>query len=156
MLAQSIPIDRIDLPKSDPQIRTLCKAFTVKLADSIEVAGLVQPVVLRPSPESPGRYLLVCGRHRYHAVAKVLKHKVIDAIVRDDLDEVGAERLTLAENLWQCPLNKPQRERSFHRWFQSYRTWFDAQFGSDSQALVTGSKNCRRPTLSGGYDQVED
>ena len=127
MIAEKIPVDRIDLPKADPLLRTLCKSFTVKLADSIKVDGLAQPVVLRPNLAAPGRYLLVCGRHRYHAVAKVLKHEAIDAIVRDDIDEAAAERLALTENLCQIPLKKPQRARSNQRWYQSYRTWLDGQ-----------------------------
>ena len=152
MIADKIPVDRIDLAKANPQLRTLSKAFIETLADSIKVEGLAQPVVLRPNPAAPGRYLLVCGRHRFHAVARILKHEAIDAIVRDDLDEVRAERLTLAENLWLWPLNKRQRERSFGRWYQSYQAWFDRPFGDSSKAGVSGSTNGGRPPLSRGHN----
>lgn len=152
MIAQKVPVDQIDLPKTDPQFRTLCKAFIVQLADSINVDGLVQPVVLRLNPSASGRYLLICGRHRYHAVAKVLKHTSIDAVVRDDLDETAAERLTLAENLLQSPLNMPQRQRSSQRWHQSYLTWFDGTFGRGSQAGVSGAAKNGRLSLSRGHD----
>jgi hypothetical protein len=67
----------------------------------------------------------VCGRHRLYAVTKILKQKTIDAVVRDDLDEAAAERLTLAENIWQCPPKKPQHVRAIYRWHQSYMARFN-------------------------------
>jgi hypothetical protein len=49
MFAEKIPVDRIDLAKTDPQYRTFCKAFAERLADSIKADGLAHPSCSAPT-----------------------------------------------------------------------------------------------------------
>jgi ParB/RepB/Spo0J family partition protein len=125
MKSQMIECKLIEVPRPNTQFRSFAKDFAEKLADSIRVDGLIQPIVIRPKPDAPGRYVLVCGRHRHHAVAKILKQTLIAAIVRDDLDEASAEQLALAENLWLCPLRKSQHSWTSRRWYEFYMAWWD-------------------------------
>ena len=53
----------------------------MKLAASIKAEGLYNPIVVRPNPDKPGRYILVQGRHRLFAVKKVLKEQSIRCTV---------------------------------------------------------------------------
>ena len=53
MLVEKIAVHRIDLPKSNPPLRTFCKKGIEELAESIRIIGLVQPIVLRPHPDVP-------------------------------------------------------------------------------------------------------
>lgn len=59
MLVEKIAVHRIDLPKSNPPLRTFCKRGIEELAESIRIIGLVQPIVLRPHPDVPERYVVV-------------------------------------------------------------------------------------------------
>ena len=72
--------------------------------------------------------MVVCGRHRYQAVAKHLKQSHIDAFVRLDLDNAQAEQLAVADNLWHSPLTKSQRGNSYMTWFHFRSAWLDRSY----------------------------
>ena len=75
------------------------------LAESIRSAGLMQPIVVRPS--SGGRYELVAGERRWRA-AKLLGMTQIPALVRSISDQSAAE-LALIENVHREDLNAMER-----------------------------------------------
>ena len=52
-----------------------------ELADSIKANGVVQPIMVRPSDEDEGRYILILGERRLHASKKAGKTH-IPALVR--------------------------------------------------------------------------
>ena len=53
MLVEKIAVHRIDLPKSNPPLRTFCKKGIEELAESIRIIGLVQPM---RAASPPGRF----------------------------------------------------------------------------------------------------
>lgn len=67
------------------------------LAASIEANGLLQPLVVRPSPSRESRWELIAGERRFRAV-KSLGWKEAPVIVRDASDETLLV-LALVENL---------------------------------------------------------
>jgi ParB family chromosome partitioning protein len=82
------------------------------LAESIRLAGLMQPVIVRPAPE-PGMYELVAGERRWRAV-RLLGLESIPTLVRS-LDDLTADRWALIENLQREDLNPMERAEAFSR-----------------------------------------
>lgn len=73
------------------------------LADSIRTHGVIQPVLLRPDPDAPGRYVLVAGERRWRAAQMAGVH-ALPAVVRD-MDELGTLEVAIVENLQRADLN---------------------------------------------------
>jgi hypothetical protein len=120
MTTQVIEISKIAWPKATKDDRTRDKDFVKKLARSIESGGMYQPIMVRPNPDEPGRYLGVFGWHRAVAVSGVLKREMIEAMVAVDMDEEEAEIARVAENLFRNPLSKAQQARAIARWHDYY------------------------------------
>jgi len=75
---------RLDLISPDPDQprKDFDSAELDDLALSIESSGVLSPVLLRPDPEQPGRYLLVTGERRYRASERA-RRTSIPALIRD-------------------------------------------------------------------------
>ncbi|SIO37802.1 ParB/RepB/Spo0J family partition protein [Singulisphaera sp. GP187] len=116
MDAQIIECRLIDVPKAKPEDRTFSKEFAIKLADSIKIDGQLQPIVVRPNPNSPGRYILIAGRHRLYAKKNALKEQFINATIIADMDETEADMASITENLWRNPLSKAQHALAIKKW----------------------------------------
>ncbi len=85
-----------------------------ELADSIQVQGVVQPIVVRPGPVHPGnegRFILILGERRLRA-AKLAGQTTIPAIVRRVSEQQAAE-MTLVENLQREDLNCVEQAEAF-------------------------------------------
>ncbi|HEY7859546.1 MAG TPA: ParB/RepB/Spo0J family partition protein [Candidatus Nanopelagicales bacterium] len=74
-----------------------------ELVHSIREIGLLQPIVVRPAPDAPGRYELVAGERRWRA-GREAGLSVIPAIVRETTDD-ALLRDALLENLHRAQLN---------------------------------------------------
>ena len=85
-----------------------------ELADSIQVQGVLQPIVVRPGPVHPGnegRFILILGERRVRA-AKLAGQATIPAIVRRVSEQQAAE-MTLVENLQREDLNCVEQAEAF-------------------------------------------
>lgn len=82
-----------------------------ELAASIKVAGVIQPIVVRPT--SSGRYQLMAGERRWLASQRAGK-TTIPAIVRQASDEQAME-ITIIENLQREDLNPMEQARAYDR-----------------------------------------
>ncbi len=100
---QELPIDLIDPNPFQPR-HDFDPAELAELAGSIKSQGLLQPVTVRPSPASPGRYQLIAGERRLRA-CRDLGLSTIKAIVREVEDRQMME-LSLVENLLRTDLNE--------------------------------------------------
>ncbi|PXA72210.1 ParB/RepB/Spo0J family partition protein [Cryobacterium arcticum] len=83
-----------------------------ELVHSIREVGVLQPIVVRPITEQPGKYELVMGERRLRATKEV-GLDTIPAIVRDTAD-VDMLRDALLENLHRAQLN-PLEEASAYQ-----------------------------------------
>ena len=89
------------------------EAALAELAASIAADGLLEPLLVRPNPARGSdaalhatgpRWLLVAGERRWRA-ARLAGLEMVDAQVREDLDERAALRLALVENLQRRDLD---------------------------------------------------
>ena len=81
------------------------------LAESIRSEGVMQPIVVRPSAETPGQYELIAGERRWRAAQAAGLDK-IPALVRPIDDEKAAE-WALIENLQREDLNAIEKAEAF-------------------------------------------
>ncbi|MEM9346701.1 MAG: ParB/RepB/Spo0J family partition protein [Planctomycetota bacterium] len=81
------------------------------LAESIKQDGMMQPIVVRPVPNEPGRYELIAGERRWRA-AKEAGLESVPVLIREIGDEKAAE-LALIENLQREDLNAIEKAEAF-------------------------------------------
>lgn len=109
---EEIPVGQID---SDQDYNIARNQFTLEslheLAGSIRQNGLQSPVMVRPYGDGGKPYILVTGFRRFHAVAYVLKHETIQAIVKEMTDE-EAVVLNIIENIDRENLNPIEEARA--------------------------------------------
>lgn len=82
-----------------------------ELAASIKVNGVVQPIVVRPSEDEDGRFVLILGERRLHASKKAGKTHV-PALIRKVSAQQAAE-MTIVENLQREDLSPLEQAQAF-------------------------------------------
>jgi ParB family transcriptional regulator, chromosome partitioning protein len=119
----------VDIALIDPnpfQTRRRVKEEALKeLTESIKASGVVQPVVLRPTPN--GRFQLVAGERRWMASQRAGK-TTIPAVVRQISNEQAME-ITIIENLQREDLNPIEQARAFER--------LSREFGLTQEQIAT-------------------
>ena len=86
------------------------------LASSIQVQGVLQPVVVRPSKE--GGYILILGERRLRA-SRMAGKSTLPAIVKRVSEQQAAE-MTLVENLQRQDLNCVEQAEGFAKLSQRF------------------------------------
>lgn len=110
---QSLPIERV-VPNPFQPRREFGKEELADLARSIKENGLLQPIVVRPSPSVEGdRYELVAGERRLRAVTE-LGWSEIPVVIRD-VDDPTLLVLALVENIQRQALNPLEEAEGFRK-----------------------------------------
>jgi ParB family chromosome partitioning protein len=99
---QQIPIELINVGPWQPR-RQFDREKLDELADSIRQKGIVQPILLRPSPNQRGRYQLVAGERRWRA-AQIAQVHQIPSVIRD-LKDAECYEIALIENIQRQDLS---------------------------------------------------
>ena len=97
-----IPVDHITPDPLQPR-KTFKQDALECLAASIQKEGLLQPIAVRPDPDTPGLYRIIGGERRWRAT-KIAGLPTIACEVHA-IDEGAARRLALLENLNREDLN---------------------------------------------------
>jgi len=95
----------LEVIKADPQQprKEFDEDSLKELAESIKTHGLIQPIVLRPSPDKEGEYYIIAGERRFRAV-KLNGAKTIRAIVKKTLKPEEIGYVQMAENIKRANL----------------------------------------------------
>ena len=99
---EQVQLDRIDPNPFQPR-HDFPEDSLKELADSIRASGVVQPILLRVSALTEGRYQLVVGERRWRA-ARLAGLETVPAVIREVADQDALE-LALTENLLRQDLN---------------------------------------------------
>ena len=99
--SRSCPVGSIEPNPHQPR-STFDEDTLTELTASIREVGVLQPVLVRPSPK-PGRYQLIAGERRLRAAHRA-GLDTIPAIVRAS-DDLGSVEQALVENLHRQDLN---------------------------------------------------
>jgi ParB family chromosome partitioning protein len=108
----TIPLASI-VPNPFQPRREFSEQDLADLVSSIRENGLLQPIVVRPAPGSPGQYELVAGERRWRATTR-LGWKEIPATIRE-VDDRTLLVLALVENLQRAELSPLEEAEGFKR-----------------------------------------
>jgi ParB family transcriptional regulator, chromosome partitioning protein len=122
---REIPIELITRNPDQPR-RAFGDAEIEELAASIREKGVLQPVLVRPSPDTQGQYQLVAGERRWRAAQKA-GLRSLPALVRE-LDDSQVLEIAIVENVQRSDLN-PLEEAL------GYRALMD-RFGRTQEAVA--------------------
>jgi ParB family chromosome partitioning protein len=89
------------------------KASLAELADSIRENGILQPILARPKPGTPGTYQIIGGERRWRAAQLAKLHEV--PVVIRDLGDREAMAAGLVENLQRQDLNPMEEAEGYRR-----------------------------------------
>lgn len=97
-----IAIDLIS-PNPDQPRQTFPPKEMEELTDSIRRNGILQPLLLRPHPQEPGKYQIIAGERRWRAAQAAQLHNA-PAIVRE-LSDKDVLEIAIIENVQRADLN---------------------------------------------------
>lgn len=114
---RSLPVGQISPNPYQPR-RRFSQEEIQELALSIQENGLLQPILVRPSPTSEDRWELVAGERRLRAVAS-LGWPEIPALVRE-VDDRALLVLALVENLQRAELGPLEEAEGYRVLVESF------------------------------------
>jgi ParB family transcriptional regulator, chromosome partitioning protein len=113
---REIPVEQIE--RNPFQTRGNIDETALKeLSASIAATGVVQPILVRPLPDS--RFQLIAGERRWLA-SKMAGKATVPAILRHVSDEQAME-MTIVENLQRADLNPMEQARAYDRLGQQFK-----------------------------------
>ena len=121
--AASVELDQV-MPSPLQPRRHFDSARLHELAQAIRSQGIIEPLVVRPTPVADGGpppvapYELVAGERRWRA-ARIAGLSVVPVVVRE-LDDHAALEMSLVENLMREDLNPIDEARGFERLARSF------------------------------------
>ena len=116
---QETKISIANLKPSPSQPRRLFDKNSInELAESIKSKGLVQPILVRPSPTESGIYEIIAGERRWRAAQIAQLHEV-PAVVRK-LDDVEALEIAIIENVQRSDLSPIEEAAGYKRLIENH------------------------------------
>ncbi len=114
---RAVALDILEPGPFQPRV-AMDQPALAELADSIRARGILQPLLARPHPESPGRFQIIAGERRWRAAALAGLHEV-PVLVRDfaDADALAA---ALVENLQRQDLNALEEAEGYDRLIEEF------------------------------------
>lgn len=116
---EAIPRDRIDANAANFYEMSDLE----ELASSIELAGLLHPVIVKPA--EGGRYVILDGERRFRALG-ILGRETVPAIVRQPLNDVFEELMLIEANRTQRRMTAGELSRQAERYTQLLASLRDA------------------------------
>jgi len=108
-------IDRLSPNELQPRLAA-DEARLQELADSIRAHGLIQPIIVRPSPTHNGKYEIVAGERRWRAAqrAGLLRVPIVVRDVKPGQEQSLLE-MALIENIQREDLNPIEEALAYRR-----------------------------------------
>ena len=116
-MSVEIPIEQ--LIESPYNVRRRPERGLEDLIASIREVGIINPLLVRPSPTHEGKYEVVCGNRRLMA-ARSLGMKKVPCIVREDIDDKECILLSLNENMKRGDLTEDEISSAIHRLYEEF------------------------------------
>ena len=114
---RSVPVEALEPGPFQPR-GGMDRASLEELATSIREHGILQPILVRPKPGSPGSYEIIGGERRWRAAQAAQLHEV--PIVVRDMSDREAMAAGLVENLQRQDLNAIEEAQGFHRLIEEF------------------------------------
>ena len=107
---QEVPIELIHRNPDQPR-RVFGDVELIELTESIREKGVLQPILVRPSPKTPGEYEIVAGERRWRA-GQMASLTAMPVLVRD-LDDLQVLEIAIVENVQRADLNAIEEALGF-------------------------------------------
>ena len=114
---RDIPIELVHSNPNQPR-QFFREDDLATLAESIRDKGVLQPILVRPSPRTTGEYEIVAGERRWRA-AQLAGLRVIPALVRT-LDDERALEISIVENVQREDLNAMEEAQAYRALMQRF------------------------------------
>ena len=98
----AVAIDLIT-PNPDQPRQSFPPAEMQELTESIRRNGILQPLLLRPHPDQPGKYQIIAGERRWRAAQAAQLHEA-PAVIRN-LSDRDVLEIAIIENIQRADLN---------------------------------------------------
>lgn len=108
--SREAPIEILKRNPDQPR-RTFREEDLEDLSNSIREKGVLQPVLVRPAPGSPGEYQIVAGERRWRAAQRA-GLRTIPIMVRE-LDDLAVLEIGIIENVQRADLNVLEEALSY-------------------------------------------
>ena len=138
--SQLVDIDLIEPSPYQPRTHFREEALA-ELAQSIQVSGIIQPLVLR---KVGVRFQLLAGERRWRAAQRAGLSRV-PAVVREVTDEAALE-ITLVENIQREDLNPIEEARAYERLMNEFHLTQEevaAKTGKDRATIANATRVLR-------------
>ena len=112
-----IPIANLKPSPSQPR-RLFNKNSINELADSIKAKGLVQPLVVRPSPSDANSYEIIAGERRWRAAQIAQLHEV--PVVIRNFNDTEALEVAIIENVQRSDLSSIEEAAGYKRLIENH------------------------------------
>ena len=90
-----------------------------ELANSIKKNGIIQPIAVRPSQSSSGKYEIVAGERRWLAAQRAGLHEI--PVVVLDLSDVESLEVAIVENIQRDDLSPIEEARGYKRLNEEFK-----------------------------------
>jgi ParB family chromosome partitioning protein len=127
-----LPIDLLDPSPFQPRMN-FDEETLRDLAESIRTQGILQPILVRPHADVPGRYQIIAGERRWRAAGISGLHEI--PVICRELSDVESAAAALIENLQRENLNPIEEAEGYQRLIQN--------FGLTHEALGTAVSKSR-------------
>jgi len=97
-----VPVEQLGANRANPR-RDFDADQLEELTSSIREKGIMQPLLVRPNPDEPGRFEIIAGERRWRAAQRAGLADV-PVIVRD-VDDKESLELAIIENVQRADLN---------------------------------------------------
>ncbi|CCG41629.1 ParB/RepB/Spo0J family partition protein [Magnetospirillum molischianum] len=114
---RSIPVEWLQPGRFQPR-RHFDEDHIADLVESIRDKGILQPLLVRPLPDHPGRFEIIAGERRWRAAQRARLHEV-PAIV-SELSDREALEVALVENLQRQDLSALEEADGYRRLMEEF------------------------------------
>ena len=150
-----LAVDLLQRGKYQPRVDMRPETLS-ELADSIKSQGLIQPILVRPLPQSPDggsqRYEIIAGERRWRA-AQMAGLELLPSIIRDVPDE-AAVAMALIENIQREDLNPLEEARALSRLIEEFGLTHQAAAEAVGRSRVAVSNLLRLMELADEVKQL--
>lgn len=114
---RALPLDLLEPGPFQPR-STVDAPALAELAESMRTRGILQPLIARIHPTSPGRFQIIAGERRWRAAALAGLHEA-PTLVRE-LADADALAVALVENLQRQDLNALEEAEGYNRLIEEF------------------------------------